>query len=476
MNRNLKSFCLVIFSLFTTSILAQNNDSPLVKDQKVLLQDFSSKVKYAGILGDHPDSIMDSLKLKNGTIIYDVTVFRYSLQPWADMNWKYYNKQVDYEIYYYAIKLYQKKGIIKEYSKSLKENKRGSVSILFGFDKSKHLFMVADNNNNQRFDDDRVVAINYKSAEVKVNLSYSIPFNNVRLRDTTQMVNTSFNVSIHLDLGKKRTYLEIRNRIKDSWDWLQWVNNNSSVGNVTLNNHQYTILVREPMSRSLLDENERPSIYLFDSVSQIANTAIYAKEEAYSYFCSGDIVLIDGGYYKFEFTDWNLKRLKVTEVPTGQYLGAKPGFFIKDFTVRDYDGAASQFSSLPKGKYYLLDFWGSWCEPCLEKLPDLHQLYMTSKDANWPLEVVSIAFDDPFVLDKLQQFKLDYQMDWHLFYDNRINAFDRLDTSPIELLKIQCYPTFILVGPDGKILVRGCGDEGLGKVKEYLNREFIRKE
>lgn len=336
--------------------------------------------------------------------------------------------------------------------------------------------MVADNNNNQRFDDDMAVGINYKSAVVKDKISFNIPYSEVILRDSNQMVKTSISVTINLNLGKKRNYLDIRKLIKDSYSWLEWSNNNSSIGELTINNRQYTVFVKEPMSRSLLDEYESPLIYLFDSASHIVNTAIQLKNEATSYFLNGDIVSIDGGYYKFEFTDWNLKGLKVTEVPPGHYLGSKPGFFIKDFSVRDYEGAEFQFSSLPKGKYYLLDFWGSWCEPCIKKLPDLQQLYKTSKDANWPLEMVSIAFDPPSAIPKLKQFKQDYHMDWRLFYENKETMIDRLDTSPIEQVNIHCYPSFILVGPDGKILVRGCGEEGLGWVKEYLSKEFKGKE
>lgn len=54
----------------------------------------------------------------------------------------------------------------------------------------------------------------------------------------------------------------------------------------------------------------------------------------------------------------------------GQQLG-KPA---ADFTLVDLSGAATRLAD-QRGKVVLLDFWASWCEPCMKELPELEGLY-----------------------------------------------------------------------------------------------------
>lgn len=50
----------------------------------------------------------------------------------------------------------------------------------------------------------------------------------------------------------------------------------------------------------------------------------------------------------------------------------------KEFAFTDFSGKARKFSEF-RGKYVLLDFWATWCKPCLADIPKLKELYAKHK-------------------------------------------------------------------------------------------------
>lgn len=113
------------------------------------------------------------------------------------------------------------------------------------------------------------------------------------------------------------------------------------------------------------------------------------------------------------------------------------------------DGSRFSLSDL-KGKYVLLDFWGTWCGPCLQSHPALVQLYkrfhgQTYKDAS-DFEIVSIAVE---ANDRNWQYIIQQdQLNWpyHLLAS-------KMFSSPIvSAYNVKQLPTTFLINPEGLII------------------------
>ncbi len=99
------------------------------------------------------------------------------------------------------------------------------------------------------------------------------------------------------------------------------------------------------------------------------------------------------------------------------------------------------------GKYYMIDFWATWCGPCVGEMPAIHKAYERFKGRKG-FEIVSLSMDAsekniaPFRANK-------WPMPW-------INAFipGVWDADIAKEFEVSFIPDPILVGPDGTILAR----------------------
>jgi len=94
---------------------------------------------------------------------------------------------------------------------------------------------------------------------------------------------------------------------------------------------------------------------------------------------------------------------------TGCYSGSRPpriGTSAPDFTVKDADRQASlnQF----RGKVVILNFWATWCPPCVEEMPSLVQLQQRFKDKGVVVLGVNLDVDGDAYHQFLKSYKIDF--------------------------------------------------------------------
>lgn len=110
------------------------------------------------------------------------------------------------------------------------------------------------------------------------------------------------------------------------------------------------------------------------------------------------------------------------------------------FSLEDINGNMLTLSSL-RGKYVMLDFWGSWCGACIKSFPHLKAFYEQHRDK---LEVVDIACHD--TKEKWNAAVKRHELPW-------LHVLNGEGTNDVaELYGVQAYPTYVLIAPDGKVV------------------------
>lgn len=116
-----------------------------------------------------------------------------------------------------------------------------------------------------------------------------------------------------------------------------------------------------------------------------------------------------------------------------------------------------------EGKNVLINFWATWCAPCMEEVPDLKQIHHTYKDDNFKIISITLDHDSLKFVSTIKE----YEMDWiHIF---------RPEEKLLDAFRINPIPAIFLINEEGIIIyntaVRG-KDKELTGLQEILKEKF----
>lgn len=141
---------------------------------------------------------------------------------------------------------------------------------------------------------------------------------------------------------------------------------------------------------------------------------------------------------RIEFEEAKRRLLQQRDSIKNAKLDAMSGVPAKDFTLNDINGNPLSLSSL-RGKYVILDFWGSWCGPCVKGIPDMKTYYSKYKNK---LEILGIDCNESEAAWKNAVTK--YEIPW-------LNVYNPSTSTLINDYGIMGYPTKIVIDPNGNI-------------------------
>jgi thiol-disulfide isomerase/thioredoxin len=131
-----------------------------------------------------------------------------------------------------------------------------------------------------------------------------------------------------------------------------------------------------------------------------------------------------------------------------------------DFTIENgnLDSTAVSLSDyVGKGKYVLVDFWASWCGPCIAENPVVAEVYSRYKGDRFDMLGVAVWDEREATLKAIGK----YSVTWPQIID--------AEMIPLEIYGISGIPYIILFGPDGTILARDLRGAALkAKVAEVM--------
>lgn len=335
---------------------------------------------------------------------------------------------------------------------------KSTIIIVIGFNKNKQ-FLIADTNRNKDFSDDIKYEydINFRNHfEDNIKQLNSMPISeysyedcyngNIQQYDRKFILypdrNNRFSISDAINPKKEREYFSIL-KIRDYWQG-EFVIDNIKTDFIYhgYSNH-YGLLIVKPSNISYENSATFESNYFFK---------YYGKNQ------NNDTICIGKGKYLIDSISRNISKLYLRKVGVQKHFGYRVGNYINDIDLKDLKNKEFKLSSIiDEKKYTLIEFWGTWCGPCVAMTPKVKEL---NKKYSKKLNIVGIAVDDN--KKKVENYIEKHGLNWKMAH---IPKNESWNNNIIKKLKIDFYPSFILIDSTGQIISRD-EPEALEKILE----------
>lgn len=170
----------------------------------------------------------------------------------------------------------------------------------------------------------------------------------------------------------------------------------------------------------------------------------------------GDTVFVKDGILVIDSLSLSNKLLTIhNKKSKGKNEGLEVGEFLPQHSTTEICTGKKINIGFTNSKYTLIDFWGTWCAPCIELTPRLKKIYSeSSKDK---VHIIGVVQDTP------KEQVIQYITSHHIEWDNVLDPIEK----PIicSKYKINSFPAYILLDSEGKIIYRGNGEKALREIE-----------
>ena len=143
-----------------------------------------------------------------------------------------------------------------------------------------------------------------------------------------------------------------------------------------------------------------------------------------------------------------------------------PADKVPDFSLRDFDGVYYNLYDALKEGPVVLDFWATWCKPCLKSMPMLDSLYRKYKKSH--LQVFGICLDTKGSIARAKSLWNTKKLSYTPLWDWKGEVQKKYG--------IISLPTFIIIDGEGRIVLekKGYTKKERGEIEDSLRAVLIR--
>jgi len=120
---------------------------------------------------------------------------------------------------------------------------------------------------------------------------------------------------------------------------------------------------------------------------------------------------------------------------------------IYDFKLKDINNRLTSFSDIKGDKLTIVDFWATWCKPCIQAIPRLNKINSEYKEKG--VELIGITVDSPRNAAKIKPFAHTYNMAYHILRDPNSEIATNFN--------VTVFPTLFIINSNNEIVFRHQG-------------------
>jgi thiol-disulfide isomerase/thioredoxin len=129
-----------------------------------------------------------------------------------------------------------------------------------------------------------------------------------------------------------------------------------------------------------------------------------------------------------------------------------------DFTLPDLSDKPVSLSDF-RGKWVIVNYWATWCPPCLEEIPDLVDLYDNNRDKLVVLGINHEEVNDEYLKE---------------FVESHLISYPVLRAEPVPVTPlgpVLGLPTTYIISPKGEAMARQEGPVTREAIEKYIARK-----
>ena len=282
-----------------------------------------------------------------------------------------------------------------------------------------------------------IIFIGKKGGEIKIYAEDTAIANTFRLSGSPE------NLALDEFVLMERTYQQLKDSLNRIYLTLQKKNQHFSVEEEFNRIYKERMLEREQRVKSFIDAHRGQFVNLL----AVRSLDFKRYPEYYKKVKEG----LEDNFSQSE-------HVKVFVRDVNRVMASVVGGSAPNFTLPMNSGKTGSLND-HKGKVLLLDFWATWCRPCIAEIPNLKAVH--EEFANENFEILSVCVDRNDFKPNWEKIIENYEMNWPQFFDGTGVAAQEY--------AIEYFPTIFLLNEKGEIIAKNIrGEEIRAKLKELF--------